>query len=218
MYSIISRHFIQTICHSIIFLIHDLMIPLFLSQIILQFFTNMIDLKYHKWNGLFILCCLFPFIYMSGYLLSFYISDKNYAYIFVNYGYNYLAIAINLYYYKNINFLLMPIYIYLFFSNLFVLYYLFMNLMIPKYLDLFIVLYPLPFINLLNIYSLFKYDIKKIHIMNAYLFLYLGLLGTFFSISQDSYWIFLKKPNLFIRFLILNIPLVFVLSRFRILI
>lgn len=43
---------------------------------------------------------------------------------------------------------------------------------------------------------------------------YLGLLGTFFSISHDSYWIFRRKPPTYARILIQSIPLVLFISSF----
>ena len=169
-FSLISRHVLSTFFHSIFFYIHDMIIPIILSQTFFQFFTNTIDHQLHKLNGFFILYFLYPSIFVSGFFLSLYISDKKYAYVFQNYGLNFFVLAVNLSHYHQRKFYMKYVYLFLYISNIYMLSYLYCHDYNSKHFDLFIALCPLPFINFLNIYSLYTYDLKTIHKINAYLF------------------------------------------------
>lgn len=209
LYSMISRHPIVSYFHQLNFFIHDILMPCFFISLGSQFISYF-D-KMHVYNGLMLCLFFVPLFFINGMLLSSFISNQSYAYLFKNYGIHFLITTMEIYYtgfHKKFIKCLYYIHIYLVFSNMYILLYLLFNLQQSKfYLDFFICLYPLPSLNIMNIKSHHNRNVKKHHVLNAYILTYLSMLGVFFSTSIDSYWIFSKTQPLIVRLIIQNIPL-----------
>ena len=204
----ISRHPIISYFHHMNFLIHDVLIPFFFISLGVQFISIN---RIHVYNGLLLCLFIIPFFFINGMLLSSFISDKSYSYIFKNYGLHFMLSTMELFqtgYYKHFSKYLYYVHLYLIYSNIYVYLYLLLNIRYSKfYLDFLICLYPLIFLNMINIHSYKKNNVKTHHILNARILTYLSMLGLFFSPSIDSYWIFNKTQPLIVRLFIQNIPL-----------
>jgi hypothetical protein len=206
--SLISRHIIMSYFHHVNFILHDVLIPFFILSLGIQFLPVN---RLHVYNG--ILLCLFiiPIFFINGMLLSFFISNQSYSYLFKNYGFHFILSGMELFetgFYNRFPKYLYYLHIYLMFSNIYVDLYLLTNMTQSKFsLDFFVCLFPLLFINFLNVQSYKKKNVRSHHILNAYILTYLSMLGIFFSTSIDSHWIFKKTQPLLIRMFIQNIPL-----------
>lgn len=216
--SIISRHEIYNQIQYINYLIHDVFIIFFFISLFYQFMNNQFKILHRK-NGLFLVFFIIPILFVSGFWLSFKINDQNYAFLFRNYGYHLLMTSHEIYItgiYNTKKNTYIYIYMYFIYCNMYILKYLYNFISLnPKYIDFICILFPLPFINLLNIYYLIYSTPKYYHKYNAHVFVYLSLLGTFFSISQDNYWFFSKPLSFFQRFLIQKIPLSLFIYKLR---
>lgn len=196
MKSYINRHDTENIFHFILFIIHDFFIPLFLISSIFQVFLFKSSL--HKWNGILLTQFLMYPLFISGLFLSFY---SQYPYLFIVYGLSFLLFALHTRYrYRSI---FRHFHFYLFFSWVIVFYHLCLFIDIKK-LQFINVTLPVPFLHLYNT-IIPVYNHKK----TALQYMYLCWLGTFFSITQDHYWIW--PPNylsLPIKLLLQQIPFI----------
>lgn len=220
MYSFISRHLIFSYFHGLNYWIHDIIIPIFFISLSIQFITTSKNI--HISNGLVLLKLIAPIMFINGILLSYYIPNQKFGYLFRNYGYHFMITVCELYhtgswklkgnfpsYYNIRRSCQILFHMYLIYSDIYVLNYLWGHIREEIYLDFFIILYPLLFVNFLNIQGHYYNTIREQHKLNGYILLYLSSLGIFFSISVDKYWIFSRLQPFYIRCVIQNFPIFF---------
>jgi hypothetical protein len=195
MITIVGRHIICDIVHYIIFFIHDLVLPF---AIIIPFLQIFIQKNWHKKNGKFFLHYIFPIVNITGAILTLYsfLGEKRIiplSSIFLSYGSSYYIFGSSLiqrYYYAH--YLCLFLYIHTLYQLSFLKFY--------QWIELMILFFPIPILHILNM----KY---YHHEFVGKCFIYLSLLGTFFTLSYDQYWIFSSLLELRYRVLIQNIPL-----------
>jgi hypothetical protein len=194
MYSYISRHYIVDKNHQYFFLIHDILIPIFLVSLVVQF-NNKKNL--HKILGKFLSLVLIPLLIISGYLLSMYSKKKI---IFQSYGLSFFTLNLEMMnQYMKINYKLIKCFHFisiLFYMNAFM--YIFSTF--NENYDFLLILFCVPILHYLSIIK------KRKHKFHAYNLLYISLLGTVYSFTKDVYWLRKEKLNPVFRNIINNIP------------
>lgn len=193
----IGRHVIKNSIHYAAFLFHDILIPF---AIVLPLTQLMTPVHIHKRIGRFFLTYIFPLMNLSGMVLTiFSIFGKKrivpISSVFLSYGCSYYVFGASLtrrYFLSH--FLAIAMYMYTFYHLL--------SLNTVMCYELFVLLLPCPVLHYMNIVE-FKHEFV------GTCFIYLGLIGTFFTISYDQFWFFKHLPTLQYRLLIQNIPLFF---------
>jgi hypothetical protein len=131
---------------------------------------------------------VFPLIVFTGTRMTVYAREKTHLVpvvaVFESYGYTYTILGCELFYGWS-SCLAHGIGVVLALRSLRELY-------VRRSYELFLLLLPVPLLHF--------------HVVPASWY-YLGLLGTFFSVSYDSYWIFRRRPSFYQRIMIQTIPL-----------
>lgn len=151
---------------------------------------------YHRIVGKILCFSIIPVLIFSGYFLSKYSKNKI---IFETYGISFLS-----FYFEIINqFYPIPkrcrILSHIFSIYRYIQLYLFLLHTFYENKDFFFILYYIPVLHYFSLQS-------RSHVFYAHSILYLSLLGTFFSFTQDTYWIRKSYLNFFIKTIINNIP------------
>lgn len=156
----------------------------------------------HPFLGWFYFNFVFPItIVTGGYLManSHIVPSK---WVFRAYGLSYITTGLDVYNYQTPR-KLHTLCIGLYSIMLVHLFMLFVYRNSTTALELIILLLP-PFY--------FHSDPPKLHTDRGYLFHFVGLLGTGFTISHDQYWIFPRTPRLLTRLFIQNLPFLWYLG------
>ena len=118
--SLISRHIIMSYFHHVNFIIHDILIPLFVISLGIQFLSVN---RIHMYNGMLLCLFIIPIFFINGMLLSSFISNQSYSYLFKNYGFHFILSGMELFetgFYNRFPKYLYYLHIYLMFSNIYV--------------------------------------------------------------------------------------------------
>ena len=193
----IGRHLVRDVLHYTVFIFHDVLIPF---AILLPLMQLVVPLPLHRSTGRFFLHRIFPLVNISGMVLTILsiTGDKRIvpiSSIFVAYGCSYYLFGLSLthrYYYLHlINILL---YVYTFYHLLL--------LRTEISVELLILLLPCPVLHC------FMMD-EPSHELAGKCLVYLGLIGTFFTLSYDHTWIFRELLPIGYRIIIQTLPLFF---------
>lgn len=192
--SIISRHQIKNSFHSKMFCLHDILLPLYFSLIVLQVWLR--NTTYHQIIGKVLVLLISPLLFTSGMMLSFYMNSDRI--IFQSYGLSFMAFNLEvgkmfmkMYYVRQLHIICFCLQIY-------TLVYLLSRIFYQEiYLYYFSVLWCLPILH----YVAYKHKHLP-HFKSIISFIYLSLLGSIFSYTNDSYWIRTKSLHMYQKLLL----------------
>lgn len=196
-YTPIGRHLVGNIIHYAVFLFHDILIPF---AILLPLLQLVAPLPFHRPMGRVFLSLVFPLMNLSGMVLTTLsvVGDKHLvplSSIFVSYGCSYYLFGMSLtdrYYYPHVIIILMYVYT---FHHL-------LLLGTEISIELLILLLPCPVLH----YGLME---EYSHGLAGKCLVYLGMIGTFFTLSYDHTWVFPELLPIGYRMIIQNTPLIF---------
>lgn len=196
--SYIARHSLSSIHQFLFFILHDLSIPFALFIPLCQL---CLPRSLHCRLGTFFFRSIFPIVLFTGFCLTYHSHSTLIptSSVFTSYGLSYLFFGLEL---------VTPQYIHYtqhlvsFFSYMYTFYRL---SFFPKTIELFMLLLPCPFMHLLFLF-------RRHHALAGFFFIHLGLLGTFFTISHDQYWLFSQPLSCIQRMCLQQIPCLFLCS------
>lgn len=195
----IGRHMVINFLHYIIFIFHDILIPFAILLPLVQLAT---PLPFHKTAGKFFLHWIFPLVNMSGMVLTILsiVGDKRIvpiSSVFVSYGCSYFLFGVSL----------TKTYYYMHFINILMYVYTFHHLLLVGReisIELLLLLLPCPVLHSFMISD-------PSHELAGKCLVFLGLIGTFFTLSYDHTWIFHELLPFGYRLVIQTIPLLFLI-------
>lgn len=214
--SFLARHELYNSFEVVMYNFHALLVPVVIISSCIQVLSGFYQARFfHRSLGTLVKVLVFPSLIFSGWILTVYTMMRNKTHlvpissVFISYGLSYTLFGFELFRYMGSNEAIHGVIAGVWLSCL---YRLFMLDTVMSY-ELYVMLTPIPILHILSglCTSMNKHHVKGL------IYSYLGLMGTAFTVSYDTYWIFQKLPPVNHRMLIQSIPLLVHISMFMVL-